>query len=529
MIRIRQIKIEVQKYTLNNLKKAIAKKFKIKESEILSIKIMKRSIDARKKPTVFYIFEVDVLLSSEESILQKYQSEDVFLTPIEKYQFPKSGNEALLARPVIVGSGPSGLFCAYFLAQQGYQPIILERGEKVDDRIASVNHFWSTGILNEESNVQFGEGGAGTFSDGKLNTMVKDKLHRGKKVLEIFIECGANPEILYDSHPHIGTDKLCEIIKKMREKIISMGGSFYFQHKLTDIETKNNCLKRICVNGKWMSTDILVLAIGHSARDTFEMLYQKGLFMKSKPFAVGLRIMHSQAMINDAMFGSTSKYLPPANYKLTYTTKEGRGVYSFCMCPGGYVVNASSEKNRLAINGMSESNRDTTTANSAMIVTVSSKDFGENPLDGIYFQRVLEQKAFNLGNGNIPIQLYKDFKENRVSSHFGNIDLITKGKCTFANLNELFPAFIGDSLKEAIDYFDSKIKGFSADDTILLGVESRTSSPVRIERDNNGVSNILGIYPCGEGAGYAGGITSSAMDGIKIAEEIAKKYSSHEK
>ena len=347
-----------------------------------------------------------------------------------------------------------------------------------------------------------------------------------KKVFETFVECGANENILYSNTPHIGTDVLRNIVINLRNKIIENGGNFLYNACLTNINIENNQIKNIEINNEQIiETDILVLAIGHSARDTFEMLYNNHLKMESKPFAIGLRVQHPQKLINNNQYGNNySNNLPPANYKLTYKSSNNRGVYSFCMCPGGYVVNASSEENRLAINGMSYNDRDSENANSAIVVTVSSEDYGKNPLDGLAYQKKLEEKAYALGNGKIPIQLLKDFHNNVENNILGNIKPIFKGNYTFCNLNNLLPEYISSSLKEAFINFDKKIKGFNDDNTILAGIESRTSSPIKIIRNEELESNIKGIYPCGEGAGYAGGITTSAMDGLKVAEKIISKF-----
>lgn len=524
MIRIRQIKLPITSSS-DILKVKIAKILKISVEDISKISIVKKSIDARKKDNLFYVYEVDVKTSLENKILKNNKGKDIFLSPEETYVFPTSGTTPLEKRPIIVGTGPAGLFCAYLLAENNYHPIIIERGEKIEDRIETVENFWQTGNLNTESNIQFGEGGAGTFSDGKLNTLVKDKKNRGRKAFEIFVENGAPEEIMYENKPHIGTDILRKVIVNIRNKIISMGGEFHYNTKLTNIFTTNNKLTSIEINNeKIIPCENLILAIGHSARDTFQMLNTKGLKLYPKPFAVGLRIEHPQSMINENQYGKFAKLLPPASYKLTYTTKENRGVYSFCMCPGGYVVNASSEKKRLVVNGMSNYKRDTPNANSALVVTISPDDYGKDPLDGIKFQRLLEERAYKLGNGKIPIQLLKDYNENIKSTSLGSLIPSVKGSYDLSNLNEIFPDFINNSLKEAINYFDTKIKGFKMDDAILLGVESRTSSPIRMERNDLNISNIEGIYPCGEGAGYAGGITTSAMDGIKVAEAFASIY-----
>ena len=523
MIRIRQIKINIEENE-NTLLLKVAKLLKITTQDITELTITKKSLDARKKDNLFYVYEVDIKTPLENKILNNNKSQDIFKSPVEEYTFPIRGPYNQTKKTIIVGTGPAGLFASYLLAEQGIKPVIIERGEKVEDRVNSIEKFWETGNLNNNSNVQFGEGGAGTFSDGKLNTLVKDKAFRGKKVFEIFVENGAPKEIMYENKPHIGTDILREVIINMRNKIISMGGEFHYSTCLTSINIEDNKLVSIEINNnEIIPCDNLILAIGHSARDTFEMLYQKGLTMSPKPFAVGVRIEHPQEMINLSQYGQKYyKVLPPASYKLTYTTKENRGVYSFCMCPGGYVVNASSEQERLVVNGMSNYKRDTTNANSALVVTVSPKDFGEHPLDGIKFQRALERLAYQKGNSRIPLQQYIDYKNNKITTSLGEVTPVTKGSYNYANLNEIFPEYINASLKEAIEFFGTKINGYNRNDAILLGVESRTSSPVQIKRDEEGLSNIQGIYPCGEGAGYAGGITTAAMDGIKVAENIAK-------
>lgn len=526
MIRLRQIKVNIEEDSIEVIKKKCAKKIALRPEFIKNIKIHEQSIDARKKPEIFFVYTVDIDVDNEENVLKKFGNNDIFKTPIEEYTFNKTGTNKLLNRPIIVGTGPAGLLCGYILAENGYNPILIERGEKVEDRVRTIEEFWETGKLNTNCNVQFGEGGAGTFSDGKLVSQVKDTSFRRKKVFDIFIECGADPKISYLNKPHIGTDKLRNIIKNLREKIISMGGEFRYNTCLTNININNNKLKSITVNdNEIIDTDVLVLAIGHSARDTFKMLYDKKINMQAKPFAVGIRIQHPQKWINKNQYGyEHHPKLEAASYKLTYKAKNGRGVYSFCMCPGGFVVNASSEEGKLAINGMSNNDRGSENANSALIVTITPSDFGDSPLNGIEFQRELEEKAYKLGNGNIPIQLFKDYKNNITSTNFGKINPVFKGNYTFANINTIFPNYINESLKEAIVYFNNKIKGYSSDDSILAAVESRTSSPIKIERNDNGECNVGGIYPCGEGAGYAGGITSAAIDGIKVAEFIAQTY-----
>ena len=518
MIRVRQVKVSINK--VDNLPYVVANKLNINRNDILDLNIIKESIDSRHKPDIYFVYEVDVKLKDESKI--KFNN-DIFISPKEEYSFTPKGDIKLNHRPIIVGAGPAGLFASYQLATYGYKPIVIERGSKVEDRIKDVENFLKTGVLNTESNVQFGEGGAGTFSDGKLNTMVKDKEYRSKKVLETFVKFGAPKEILYSFKPHIGTDLLINVITNMRNEIIRLGGEFRYNSKLEDIVIQNNKIVKVKVNDEYIDTDVVVLALGHSARDTFYML-NNYLHMEPKPFALGVRIEHKQSMIDKSQYGMVSDILGPASYKLTHTCKNGRGVYTFCMCPGGYVINSSSEANMLAINGMSNHARDTENANSALIVTVTPNDFGTNPLDGIEYQRDLERKAYNLNSGKIPVQLYKDFKLNQKSTSFGEVKPIFKGNYELSNINEILPKYIIESLVEGIEEFNKKIKGFSNDDAILAAIESRTSSPVRITRDENYISNIEGIYPCGEGAGYAGGITSAAIDGIKVSEAIMNKY-----
>lgn len=523
MIRIRQIKIEALTNSKEKLKEKIARKLRINPNEIKSFSIYRQSIDARNKESIFFVYEVNVEVKNEEKILKNQNDKDIFPSKEETYTF--KSNKKLKQPPIIVGSGPSGLFAALILAENNNPPIIIERGEKIEERIEKVTTFWEKGRLDESSNVQFGEGGAGTFSDGKLNTLIRNQENRMTKVFETFVRFGAPKEILYSYKPHIGTDILREVIIKMREYIKSLGGVFLYKTCLTDLCIENKVLKGVIVNHeKYLPCKHLILAIGHSARDTFKLLYDKKVDMTSKAFAVGVRVIHAQEKIDASLVGEKyKKTLSPATYKLTHTCQNKRGVYSFCMCPGGYVVNASSQKGALAINGMSNYKRDSGYANSALVVTVDENDFGPHPLDGMAFQNKLEKKAFLIGKGNIPCQTLKDFKEQK-SEEKMTIEGI-KGAYTFADLNTLFPEEITKSLKEAFPFFEKKIKNFAEDKTILAGVESRTSSPVRIIRNKKYESNIIGIFPTGEGAGYAGGITSSAVDGIKVAESLLENES----
>ena len=521
MIKVRQIKIKVEDDSEGNLLSKINKKLNLKNNKILSYKIAKKSIDARNKNEIYFIYEVNLSLENENIKLDN----DILKVENDEYIYPQKGGKLLNNRPIVVGSGPAGLFSGYLLAKMGYKPLIIERGCQVEERIKDVNTFWETGKLNTNSNVQFGEGGAGTFSDGKLNTLIKDEANRMKYVFETFVSFGAPPEILYSFKPHIGTDILVSVVKNMREEIIKLGGEFRFDTCLTNINIIDNKVSSIEVNNnEIINTDVVILAIGHSSRDTFRMLSAKNIEMQPKSFAVGFRVMHNQNMIDESQYGKYAKLLHPANYKLTYKSSNGRGVYSFCMCPGGFVVNASSQENRLAINGMSYSKRNSDTANSGIIVTVTPRDFGTNPLDGVLFQEKLEEKAYSLENGLIPIQLLGDYLLDKKSTKLGSVVPNIKGRYSLSNLNGLLPKELEDSFKESFDFFGKKIKGFNNSDTIIAGLESRTSSPLKIVRGENYQSSISGLYPCGEGCGYAGGITSAAIDGLKVAEKIIEEY-----
>jgi uncharacterized protein len=529
MIRITQIKLPIR-HTEEELIQAIAKALKLQPQKIIQYQIIKRSIDARKNE-IKYIYTIDASVSlgtkeKEAGIISRCRNENVSLAKTEQYHFVPSGEESITNRPVIVGTGPAGLFTAYLLAINGYQPLVLERGFEVRKRVEAVEHFWKTNELNPECNVQFGEGGAGTFSDGKLNTLVKDANNRYRLVMETFVRFGAPSDILYLNKPHIGTDKLRYVVENMRQEIIRCGGEVRFGSTLTDLIIEQGSLKAIEVNHKEViPCELLVTAIGHSARDTFAMFNRRGLELTAKAFAVGLRIEHKQSMISQSQYGSEYIHLPAADYKLTHQTRSGRGVYSFCMCPGGFVVNASSEQGYVAVNGMSNYNRDEANANSAIVVTIQPEDFGSgDPLSGMEFQRKIEKAAFEVGKGYVPVQLFGDLLRDKDSITIGNITPNIKGDYRLTNLKHCLPIEIMEALKEGILAFDQRIKGFADEDAVLSGVESRTSSPVRIKRDERFESNISGIYPCGEGAGYAGGITSAAIDGIKIFEAIASRF-----
>lgn len=523
MLRITQLKLPVE-HTMEQLRKKLLKAGRIKEQELKSYTIRKRSLDARKKPELYYVYTIDFEASHEERIL-KHANGSVQKVTEKLYRVPEHGSERMAYRPVIVGSGPAGLFCAYLLASEGYAPLVIERGAPVEERRKDVERFWETGVLDTASNVQFGEGGAGTFSDGKLNTLVKDAVGRNRFVLETFVRFGAPEDILWEQKPHIGTDILIRVVQAMREEIIRLGGGFLFHSQVTDILPEEQSI--VIDHERKLRTEATVLAIGHSARDTFEMLYGKGLTMSAKSFAVGVRVEHPQAMIDAAAYGRTERgELPAAAYKLTEQLSNGRGVYTFCMCPGGYVVNASSEEKMLAVNGMSYHGRAGENANSAVIVTVTKEDYGsDHPLAGVEFQRGLERRAWEEGQGKVPVQRFADFCEGKKTEQLGKVRPNIKGAYAFGNVRNIFPEELADSLEQGIRGMDRRIRGFAGDDVLLSGVESRTSSPVRIERDERFTANISWIYPCGEGAGYAGGITSAAMDGMKVAEAIIKRYS----
>lgn len=540
MIRLTQIKLPAD-HTPEMLTKKAAKLLRISPEEIRELHIRKRSLDARKKPELFYSYTVDVSVKREAELIHKLKSPQISLCKEARYRFPESGETVLKERPLIIGTGPAGLFCGLMLARQGYRPVLLERGSAVDERQKKVNAFWQGGALDMQTNVQFGEGGAGTFSDGKLNTLVKDPLGRGKLVLELFTEFGADPSILYDHKPHIGTDVLAEVVKHMREEIIRLGGTVRFDTQVTDLLTEQSRVCGVKVSfadpqtgapaEEEIKSSVVVLAIGHSARDTFSMLLDRKVPMEQKAFAVGLRIQHPQKMINLSQYGrEEAGALGAANYKLTRQTNSGRGVYSFCMCPGGYVVNASSEAGRLAVNGMSYHDRAGENANSALIVTVTPEDFPEGgALGGVLFQRKLEEAAYRAAGGRIPVQLYGDFCQNVISRKLGGVNPQMRGEWAFGDVRSILPEPLNLALMEAMEGFGHMIRGFDRPDAVLAGIESRTSSPVRIWRDEQFESELRGLYPCGEGAGYAGGITSAAMDGVKVAEAIARRYRLDEK
>lgn len=526
MLRVNQVKLSIDE-DISTINQKLEKRLKIKSNELISYKIFKESIDARRG-TINFVYTVDVEVRNEDKVLKRCK--DVSRTPDFSYKEVTEGENILKNRPVIIGSGPAGIFAALILARRGYMPIVLERGQDVDKRTQSVYEFWKTGKLNTESNVQFGEGGAGTFSDGKLTTRIKDK--RCRKVLEEFVEAGAPDEILYSYKPHIGTDILKKVVKNIRQTIEELGGEIRFNSKVTDFIIEDGKIRSLEINNsEVLEADEVILAIGHSARDTYEVLNQRGVQIRQKPFSMGVRIEHPQELINESQYGKHKdhKRLGVAEYRLTYQAKNDRAAYTFCMCPGGEVVAAASEENMLATNGMSEYKRNKANANSALLVQVNTDDFGsDHVLAGVEFQRKWEKIAFELGgnNYNAPTQLVGDFLKDKESTKVGSVKPSYKPDIKLTDLRKCLPDFVVETMKEAIPEMDKRLKGFAMDDALLTGVETRSSAPIRIERDEDTLEspNTAGLFPCGEGGGYAGGIISGAVDGIKVAEKIIGKY-----
>ncbi|WP_246208678.1 NAD(P)/FAD-dependent oxidoreductase [Anaerotalea alkaliphila] len=523
---LEQIKMPLE-HGDKDLEEAIRKKLGLASGEAASWTIAKKAVDARKAGQILIVY--NILVELEDSLLQgrlkkRLERGELKVAPCKSYRLPPAGRFEY--PPVVVGAGPAGLFAAYILASCGARPLVLERGKPVEERHKDVEAFFGGGPLQPESNIQFGEGGAGTYSDGKLNTGVKDPSLRKEKVLEVLLEAGAPEEIGTMAKPHIGTDRLLGVVASLRQKIIGLGGEFRFQTKVEDVLLEEGRVSGVLLGGgEEVRTRAVVLAIGHSARDTFAALAARGIPMERKAFAVGLRIEHPQEMISRSQYGSdfAHPHLPVAEYKLSHHAANGRGVYTFCMCPGGFVVNSSSEPGGVVCNGMSYFNRGARNANSALLASVHPEDFpGTDVLAGVAFQREWEQKAFHLGGGNhsLPVQLLGDFLEGKVSEGFGEVQPNTKGRTSFADLNRCLPPYVAEALKEALPVFDRKIRGFARKDAVLTGVETRSSSPVRILRGENCESPVRGLFPCGEGAGYAGGIMSAAMDGIKVAESV---------
>ena len=520
MLKISNIRFEINEKIDRN---SISKKCGISADDIIEFKKIKESVDARRKNDIHYSISLAVTLKNEEYYKSKFSYGEYTEYDIE---IPKCSKPK--AAPVIVGAGPAGLFAALYLCECGIKPILIERGCEVDKRIKAVREFWENGKFSPLTNVQFGEGGAGTFSDGKLTTGVNDK--RLEYIRKQLVKYGAPEEILYQSKPHIGTDRLCGTVKNIRNKIISMGGKVLFETKLEKLKTENGeiCGAVISKNGETetIECDSIILAIGHSARDTFEMLASLGITMERKTFSIGVRIEHLQSNIGKSQYGELYKLLPPADYKLSVKTKSGRGVYTFCMCPGGYVVASASEENGVVTNGMSELSRNGKNANSAVLVTVNPEDIeGDDVLGGMKLQRAVEQRAYTAAGEDYsaPVQLVGDFLENRISEKFGHVQPTYKPGTAFCNIRDILPGFAADSLAEAIPLMAKKLSGFGDMQAVMTAPETRSSSPVRIVRNKETFEgSIKGLYPCGEGAGYAGGIMSAALDGIRCAEAYIK-------
>lgn len=527
MIRLFEIKLPID-HLESGLKKAAAKALRINPGNIEKIYIRRQAIDARKKSSLYFAYTIDCAVNGEKNLVQKLNNKKIIIAPDETYKNVQPGKESLPLNPVIIGSGPAGLFAGLLLAQNGYKPIILERGCDVDKRAKDVSSFWKNGILDPDSNIQFGEGGAGTFSDGKLTTLINDP--RCKKVLQEFVASGAPDNILYINKPHIGTDLLREVVKNIRNRIIAHGGSVLFQNQVTNIRIDKNNLQAVQVNNsQWIDCSVAVFATGHSARDTVAMLHSHLMHIVQKPFAIGVRIEHPQELIDKSQFGSFAGHprLGAADYKMAFHGENHRSAFTFCMCPGGEVIAAASQKGGVVTNGMSYHARKGTNANAALLVNVFPSDFPDtHPLSGFEFQRHCEEKAFLLGGSNYyaPVQRVEDFLLNRKSTKTGEVKPSYKPGVTPSDMRDCLPPYVIATLQNAIHSFARQITGFSFPDALLTGVETRSSSPVRLVRNELYESSIHGIYVAGEGAGYAGGITSAAADGIRVAEAIIRKY-----
>ncbi len=528
MLRITELKLPLD-HSEEDLRSAILQELGIEPQELVRYSVFRRGYDARKRGAIDLVYHLDVETAREAEVLRRlHGGSRVAPAPDTSYRFVARAPEDLASRPLVIGLGPCGIFAGLLLAQMGFRPIILERGKEVRERTADTFGLWRKGILDPESNVQFGEGGAGTFSDGKLYSQIKDPGHRGRKVLSEFVEAGAPAEILYAAKPHIGTFRLVKMVENLREKIRSLGGEIRFQSRVEDLVVEEGKVRGVILSdGQRLEADRVVLAVGHSARDTFEMLHRRGVYIEAKPFSIGFRIEHPQTLIDRCRFGPQAGHplLGAADYKLVHHCRNGRSVYSFCMCPGGTVVAAASEPGRVVTNGMSQYSRDERNANSGVVVGITPEDYPGGPLAGIDFQRRWEERAFELGGGtyDAPGQLVGDFLAGRPSKDFGSVLPSYRPGVRLGDLSSSLPDYAIEAIREAIPAFDRKIKGFAMKDAVLTGVETRTSSPIRIERKDDDLQslNTEGLYPAGEGAGYAGGILSAAVDGIRVAEAVA--------
>lgn len=526
MIRITQLKMSIEEDP-SLLRQKIASILKLGKSVEFTYHIHKRNIDARKKEEIYFVYTVDVSCAQEKNVLKR-RFPNVSRAPIISRKPLEKGINYLKNPPIIVGFGPAGMFSALLLAQYGFCPIVLERGESVENRSKKVNTFFKEAILDEESNIQFGEGGAGTFSDGKLTARSKDV--RVQKIYDVLTHFGAPKEISYESHPHLGSDRLKGIIKNIRNEIIRLGGEIHFNSKVEQLIIENNQIKGVQTKDKTYASNLVLLALGNSARDSVQTFYKQGIAMEAKPMAIGFRIEHKQDFINQSMYHKYASHpsLQAASYRLAHQSAQGKGIYTFCMCPGGSVVAATSLKNRVVVNGMSNYARNEDNANSAILVQIDESDYGNDIFDGMNYLDRLERKAFEFGGSNYqaPCQSVQDYLNNKLTMNFKEVNPTYPIGVKFANLNELFSEDINRLLKEGIRNFNQKIKGFSDESAIITGVETRSSSFIRILRDKKSLQSIntIGLYPCGEGAGYAGGIISSAIDGFKCAEEIIQNY-----
>ncbi|HMA64286.1 MAG: NAD(P)/FAD-dependent oxidoreductase [Fibrobacterota bacterium] len=527
MIRLFEIKLPVN-HAPDALKKAAARALRISETSIDTLHIRRQAVDARKKNAISFVYTVDCRVQGEQNLVRKYSTPKIIIAPDETYVAVTPGTTPLCPNPLVVGSGPAGLFTALLLAQNGYHPVLIERGADVDMRAKNIDSFWKKGTLDPESNVQFGEGGAGTFSDGKLTTLINDP--RCKKVLEEFVAAGAPEHILFVNKPHIGTDLLRDVVKNIRNRIIALGGKVMFNSKVTDIRTSGSTLCALQINGReWIDCAVAVFAIGHSARDTATMLHVRSMTMTQKPFAIGVRIEHPQILIDKAQYGAFAGHprLGAADYKMAFHDTNHRSAFTFCMCPGGEVIAAASEPGGIVTNGMSYNARSGRNANAALLVNITPADFPDShPLSGFTFQRIWEAKAFELAGSNYyaPVQRLDDFLNNRKTVKYGSIAPTYTPGVTSSDLSKCLPSYVIATLHKALPHFNRQISGFAHPDALLTGVETRSSSPLRMTRSESFESNLSGLYVAGEGAGYAGGITSAAADGIRVAEAIIQKF-----